>query len=65
MSQIIHKNKTGKGTKPRTTKSTEQNPNFNPDCVQPVEQSLTSRKTTDAITQSISEQNTNSKNTVI
>ena len=58
-SQIIHKNKTGKDTKPRTTKSTEQNSNFSPDCVQPVEQSLTSRKTADAITQSISEQNSN------
>ena len=30
MSQYIRKNRTGKGTKPKTTKSTEQNANFNP-----------------------------------
>ena len=52
-------NTTGKDTKPKTTKSTEQNANFNPDLVQLLEQSLTSRKTADATTQSMSEQNSN------
>ena len=59
MSQYIRINRTGKDTRPKTTKSTEQNANFNPDRVQLLEQSLTSRKTADATTQSMSEQNSN------
>ena len=62
ISQNKHKNNIGKGIKPKTTKSTEQNPNLNPNLIQPVKGKITSRKTHDATKQSVTKQNSNSKN---
>ena len=43
---------------------TEQNLYLNPIIIQPIEGNITSRKTPDATTQSTSEQNSNTKNTI-
>ena len=45
ISRNKHKTDRGEDTKTKTTKSAEQNPNLNPNCIQPVEQNLTSNKT--------------------
>ena len=44
ISRNKHKTDRGEDTKTKTTKSAEQNPNLNPNCIQPVEQNLTSNK---------------------
>ena len=44
ISRNKHKTDRGEDTKTKTTKSTEQNPNLNPNCIQPVEQNPTSNK---------------------